>query len=110
VNQWRIWTSAGVTAALAMVEEEHGRGLADTIARMLVLYARRPGFQAQFSEALLAQGETLGAFAPIAEVLAWVRANLKGTRDATLLARRAGMSPRTFTVAASTSWGLSRPS
>jgi transcriptional regulator GlxA family with amidase domain len=100
VHQGRVWTSAGVTAgldmALAMIEEDHGRPLADTIARTLVLYARRPGFQAQFSEALLAQSEALGTSAPVADVLAWARANLKVAGNATVLARRAGMSLRTF--------------
>ncbi len=42
-----IWTSAGVTAgmdlALALVEEDHDRELALTIARHLVLFLRRPG-------------------------------------------------------------------
>ena len=59
VRDGRVWTSAGVTTgidmALAMVEEDHGRRLADSVAAHLVLYARRPGFQSQFTEALVAQ-------------------------------------------------------
>ena len=61
VREGRLWTSAGVTTgidmALAMVEEDAGRVVADAIASRLVLYLRRPGFQSQFSEALLAQTE-----------------------------------------------------
>jgi transcriptional regulator GlxA family with amidase domain len=42
--------SAGVTAgidlALALVEEDHGRDTALTVARYLVVFLRRPGNQA----------------------------------------------------------------
>ncbi len=48
-----IWTSAGVTAgidlALAMVERDHGGEVAQTIARSLVMFLRRPGGQSQFA-------------------------------------------------------------
>ena len=49
----RIWTSAGVTAgidlALALVEEDHGGHVAQTVARWLVMFLRRPGGQSQFA-------------------------------------------------------------
>lgn len=49
----RIWTSAGVTAgmdlALALVEADHGVEVAQSIARELVLFLRRPGGQSQFA-------------------------------------------------------------
>ena len=97
VQDGHIWTSAGVTAgidmALAMVEEDHGRRVADAIAARLVLYTRRPGFQSQFSDALVAQ---TAASDPLGPVIAWARSNLRGTVDAGRLARRAGMSLRTF--------------
>ena len=97
VQEGRIWTSAGVTTgidmALAMVEEDHGRRVADAIAARLVLYARRPGFQSQFSETLVAQTAASDPFAP---VVAWARGNLRGHLDTARLARRAGMSVRTF--------------
>ncbi len=97
VQQGRVWTSAGVTTgidmALAMVEEDHGRRVADAIAARLVLYARRPGFQSQFSDALVAQ---LEASEPLAPVVTWARANLRQGMDPVRLARRAGMSLRTF--------------
>jgi transcriptional regulator GlxA family with amidase domain len=61
VQDGRVWTSAGVTTgidmALAMVEEDHDWRMADAIAARLVLYTRRPGFQSQFSEALVARHE-----------------------------------------------------
>ncbi len=54
-----VYTSAGVTAgidlALALVEEDHGRELALAVARTLVVFARRPGGQTQFSAQLAAQ-------------------------------------------------------
>jgi transcriptional regulator GlxA family with amidase domain len=97
VQEGRVWTSAGVTTgidmALAMVEEDCGRPVADAIAARLVLYARRPGFQSQFSDVLVAQTEASEALAP---VVGWARQNLRGRVDPVRLARRAGMSVRTF--------------
>jgi transcriptional regulator GlxA family with amidase domain len=92
----RVWTSAGVTTgidmALAMVEDDHGRAVADDIAARLVLYMRRPGFQSQFSQALVAQ--TTGSD-PLGPAIAWARANLAAA-DVEALARRAGLSVRTL--------------
>ena len=56
----RVWTSAGITAGidlmLALVEEDHGHALAmQSVAKILVLFLRRSGRQAQFSEALKRQ-------------------------------------------------------
>jgi len=97
VQDGNVWTSAGVTTgidmALALVEEDHGRRVADAIAARLVLYTRRPGLQSQFSEALVAQ---TAASDPLGPAIAWARANLRGAIDAGRLARRAGMSLRTF--------------
>ena len=97
VKDAHVWTSAGVTTgidmALAIVEEDHDRAVADAIASRLVLYVRRPGFQSQFSDALVAQQD---ASAPLATLLTWARANLRASLDVAKLARRAGMSPRTF--------------
>jgi transcriptional regulator GlxA family with amidase domain len=90
-----VWTSAGVTTgidmALAMVERDHGHGLADAVAAQLVLYVRRPGFQSQFSSALVAQQ---AGSAPLGPTIAWARAHLGATIED--LARHAGMSMRTF--------------
>ncbi len=48
-----VWTSAGVTAgidlALALVEDDHGVEVAETAARWLVMFLRRPGGQSQFA-------------------------------------------------------------
>lgn len=97
VRDGRIWTSAGVTTgidmALAMVEEDFGADVANAIARRLVLYARRPGYQSQFSPLLDAQIE---ADSPFAELIAWMQDNLDRTLDVPALASRAGLTERTF--------------
>jgi len=97
VRDGRVWTSAGVTTgidmALAMVEEDHGSRIADSIAAHLVLYARRPGFQSQFSEVLVAQSS---ASDPLGPLVAWVRSNLRAPLDVGKLARQAGMSVRSL--------------
>ncbi len=91
-----VWTSAGVTTgidmALAIVEDDLGRAIADDVAARLVLYMRRPGFQSQFSDALVAQ--TTGAD-PIGPAIAWARTNL-ARADVEALARHAGLSVRTL--------------
>jgi len=97
VKDGRVWTSAGVTTgidmALAMVEEDHGRRVADAVAARLVLYARRPGFQSQFSEVLVAQTSSSD---PLGPTVQWARANLRRSIDVEGLAKRAAMSVRTL--------------
>jgi transcriptional regulator GlxA family with amidase domain len=93
----KIWTSAGVTTgidmALALVEADLGAATANLIARHFVLYARRPGFQSQFSPLLGAQAE---ADAPFASLMAWMQGNLDARLDVPMLAHRAGLSERSF--------------
>ena len=96
VREGRVWTSAGVTTgidmALAMVEDDHGRSITDHIAARLVLYVRRPGFQSQWSEALVAQVDDPDPLALVAR-----RAKTQLARlDVPRLARLAGMSVRTL--------------
>jgi transcriptional regulator GlxA family with amidase domain len=97
VQDGSTWTSAGVTTgidmALAIVEEDHGRRVADAIAARLVLHARRVGFQSQFSEVLVAQ---TSASDPLGPAVAWLRANLRACIDTARLARKAGMSVRSL--------------
>ncbi len=91
-----VWTSAGVTAgidmALAMVAHDCGESLAAKVAAQLVLFQHRPGFQSQFSEALVAQQERAS---PLAQVLTHARANLR-LASVEKLAAWAGVSERTF--------------
>jgi transcriptional regulator GlxA family with amidase domain len=93
----KIWTSAGVTAgidmALAMVARDLDPAIAGQVARRLVLYARRPGYQSQFSPLLQAQ---VKADNPFAELIGWMQTNLDQPLDVPSLAARAGLSERTF--------------
>ncbi len=93
----RLWTSAGVTTGidmtLAMVAQDLSADLAGEVAKRLVLYARRPGYQSQFSPLLQAQ---VKADSPFADLIAWVLGNLNSPLDVPALAVRAGLSERTF--------------
>jgi transcriptional regulator GlxA family with amidase domain len=93
----KVWTSAGVTTgidmALALVEADLGAATANLIARHFVLYARRPGYQSQFSPLLQAQSEAAAPFAPLVE---WMQTHLDGPLDVPTLARRAGLTERSF--------------
>ncbi|WP_213294063.1 GlxA family transcriptional regulator [Paraburkholderia sacchari] len=92
-----VWTSAGVTAgidlALALIEEDCGHAVAMHAARRLVVFMKRPGGQAQFSEALEAQSAAGGAFDALH---GWMAANLHRELSVERLAAAARMSPRTF--------------
>ena len=96
VRDGSVSTSGGVTAgidlALDMVGEDHGDRLALDVARVLLLYRRRPGNQSQYSSALAAQVNA-GRFAPL---IRWVEANLDSNLTVENLAEMAHMSPRSF--------------
>lgn len=93
----QLWTSAGVTTgidmALAMVAQDLSADIAGEVAKRLVLYARRPGYQSQFSPLLQAQ---VKADSPFADLITWVLDNLGSPLDIPALAERAGLSERTF--------------
>ncbi|MEC3919811.1 GlxA family transcriptional regulator [Nocardia sp. CDC160] len=91
------WTSAGMSAgvdlALALVEDDHGREIAALIARILVVFTRRPGGQAQFSAQLRTQPARTPA---IRAVQQWLPDHLGEDLTVAALADRAGMSERHF--------------
>jgi transcriptional regulator GlxA family with amidase domain len=93
----RLWTSAGVTTgidmALKMISKDLGAAIAGQVAKMLVLYARRPGYQSQFSPLLKAQ---VDADSPFAELVEWIHVNLSEPLDVPVLAARAGLTERSF--------------
>ncbi|WP_420475417.1 GlxA family transcriptional regulator [Noviherbaspirillum sp. ST9] len=97
VEDGDLWTSAGVTTGidmcLAMVERDLGSKAANRIAARLVLYARRPGYQSQFSPVLKAQAK---AGAPFGKLVDWMAANLQQPLDVPQLAERVAMSERSF--------------
>jgi transcriptional regulator GlxA family with amidase domain len=96
VNDGAIWTSAGVTAgidmALALVEADLGRTIATTVARHLVVFAKRPGGQSQFSAELALAGSD----ARFDGLHDWMKRNLRGDLAVPALAEQAGMSERSF--------------
>lgn len=97
VEDGSVWTSAGVTTGidmtLAMVERDLGSTVANAIAKRLVLYARRPGYQTQFSPVLIAQTRADG---PFAELIDWMKEHLSERLDVPTLAARVSMSERSF--------------
>ncbi len=93
-----MWTAAGVSAgidlALALVEDDHGTEVAQTVARWLVLYLRRPGGQTQFAAPVwVARAKR----EPIRAVQEAIESEPGGAHSITDLARLAAMSPRHFT-------------
>jgi len=96
VRDGSVWTSAGVTAgidlALALVEEDLGRAAALAVARYLVVFLKRSGGQAQFSEALSLQSaeDEFGALHD------WINKHLADDLSLSMLASQAGMSERSF--------------
>ena len=97
VRDGNVATSAGVTAgidlALALVEEDHGRDVALAVARILVVFLRRPGNQAQFSAQLAAQ---TARREPLRELQQWITEHPGDDLSVEALARRARLSPRHF--------------
>ncbi|MGH3675325.1 MAG: GlxA family transcriptional regulator [Mycobacterium sp.] len=93
-----VWTAAGVTAgidlALSLVEDDHGTDVAQTVARWLVLYLRRPGGQTQFAAPVWMPRAKR---APIRDVQESIESEPGGAHSITALAQRAAMSPRHFT-------------
>lgn len=92
-----IWTSAGMSAAIdlavGMVERDHGRDLATSVARGLVMERRRSGGQAQRSALLDVDPPT----DRIQRVLDYARRNPGKPLTAEDLAAVACLSPRQLT-------------
>lgn len=97
VRDCALWTSAGVTAgmdlALALVEADHGREVALTVARHLVMFVRRPGGQSQFSAQLASQVAERDA---LRDLQVWILDHVAEDLRVPALAARAGMSARNF--------------
>jgi transcriptional regulator GlxA family with amidase domain len=95
IKDGRFYTSAGITAgidlALALIEEDAGRVVSLQVARDLVVYLRRSGGQAQYSEPLEFEAKSLDRFADIAR---WIATNLHRKLTLETLARHASLCPR----------------
>jgi transcriptional regulator GlxA family with amidase domain len=93
----RFYSSGGVTAgidlALELIEADCGARAAMDVARELVVFLRRTGAQAQFSEPLKLQAAAPGR---LKDVCSWAASHLSGDLSVEGLARRAGLSTRQF--------------
>jgi transcriptional regulator GlxA family with amidase domain len=95
VKSGHIYTAAGVTAgidlALALIEEDLGAAASLAVARELVVYVKRAGGQAQFSEPLKFQANARNRFG---ELAAHVTANLERDLRVDALAQKMAISVR----------------
>jgi transcriptional regulator GlxA family with amidase domain len=96
--------AAGVDLALALIEIDHGARVATAAARELVVYLRRTGAQAQFSEPLKLQAL---ASDRLYGVCAWAANNLRADLSVAALAKRASLSDRQFSRLFAASFGAS---
>ena len=90
-----VWTSAGVTASfdllLGFVEEDLGAAVAREVARVLVVFLRRTGNQAQFSAQLRTQ---VADRQPVRELQQYIADHPDADLSLAALARRLNVSPR----------------
>jgi transcriptional regulator GlxA family with amidase domain len=97
VKDGNVWTSAGVTAGidlmLALVEADHGHHVAMEVAKLLVLFLRRSGNQAQFSSALQRQQ---GEPPKLRDISAFVLEHINEALPVQRIAEGVGMSVRTL--------------
>ena len=97
VRDGNVYTSGGITSgidlALALIEEDIGRDIAMAVARMMVVFLRRPGGQTQFSPFLYSAAK---ARRDIRDLQTWILANPAERLDVMSLADRVAMSPRNF--------------
>jgi transcriptional regulator GlxA family with amidase domain len=105
-NDDGIWSSAGVTAGidmtLALIEEDLGNEIARAVARMLVVYYRRPGGQRQYSSLLEFDTES----DRIRNALHFAREHLRDDLSVERLASASHLSVRQFSRAFVQSTGL----
>jgi transcriptional regulator GlxA family with amidase domain len=103
-----FFTSAGVTAGidlcLSLVEADKGSQLALAVARNLVLFLRRAGGQAQYSQALEMQS---AASMQLRELITELAGSPVGDCSLSKLASRVGMSERTFSRVVKKETGVS---
>jgi transcriptional regulator GlxA family with amidase domain len=97
IRTGKVWTSAGVTAgmdlALAMVDDDHGSEIAQSVARWLVMYMRRPGGQSQFATPVWSPPAQRPAVRAAQDL---IHAQPEADLRVPVLAGLVGMSPRHF--------------
>lgn len=108
VRDGSYYSSAGITAgidlALALVEEDFGERIALQVARNLVVYLKRSGGQAQFSEPLQFQIRAADRFRDLSQ---WMLGHLSADLSVEALAGRLGLGTRHFSREFRATFGLS---
>lgn len=92
-----VYTSAGVSSgidlSLSLVEEDHNRDIAISVARKLVFYLSRPGYQSQFGSLLpIYEREHIGQ-----KTQNWIGDHLNEKLEVNQIADHLNMSTRNFT-------------
>ena len=85
--------TAGIDVALAIVQEELGATVAQTVARWLVVFLRRPGGQSQFAAPVWTE---VAELPPIQAAVELILADPARSLDVPALASHAGLSERHF--------------
>ncbi|MDR1557710.1 MAG: helix-turn-helix domain-containing protein [Tannerellaceae bacterium] len=97
IRDGNVYTSAGVTAgldlALALIEEDLGKAFALYVARIMVLFLKRPGNQTQYSTILESQKTD---YQPVNKITDWIYNHLHEDITVERLAELSLMSPRNF--------------
>jgi len=97
IKDGNVYTSAGVTAgldlSLALIEEDLGKAFALHVAKILVLFLKRPGNQTQYSTILESQKTD---YQPINKITEWIYNHLNEDITVEKLAELSSMSPRNF--------------
>ncbi|MGH1431144.1 MAG: GlxA family transcriptional regulator [Neptuniibacter sp.] len=95
INQGHLYTSAGVTSgidlALALVEEDYGHSISMEVAKELVVFMKRPGGQAQYSNQLQAQSKATGV---VAAAVNYIESNISSDLSLERLAEICCISER----------------
>lgn len=96
VDDGRVLTSAGSAAGidlcLHIIRKDYGADIANRVARRLVVPPHRDGGQAQYISMPVRRDSTQG----LSSLLDWLQANLHKPLTVQVLARQAGMSPRSL--------------
>ncbi len=88
-------TAAGIDACLHVVRQAHGVGVANAVARRMVVPPFREGGQSQYVEAPVPVARRAGT-ETLSALLDWMTEHVAEDLSVDELARRAHMSPRTF--------------
>ena len=97
VKDGNVYTSAGISSgldlSLALIEEDMGRIFALQIAKLMVLFLKRPGNQIQYSN--LAEYQKIPNLS-IRKACEWILNHLKEDLPVERIAEEVDMSPRNF--------------